>query len=85
MERQLLRSLLYSSVVLGEGKGVRVGKRTDLTCEDCYFHKAGLCALLLAAPCPTFRQDRRGELAPPLQPTLVPRPLSAFARGAAAA
>jgi len=62
-----------------------VGKRTELTCEDCYFHKAGLCALLLASPCPTFRQDRRGEMAPPLQPTLVPRPLSAFARGAAAA
>jgi hypothetical protein len=62
-----------------------VGKRTDLSCGDCYFHKAGLCALMLASPCPTFRQDRRGAMAPPLQPTLVPRPLSAFARGAAAA
>ena len=62
-----------------------MGKRTDLSCGDCYFHKAGLCALLLASPCPTFRQDRRGAMSPPLQPTLVPRPLSAFARGAAAA
>jgi hypothetical protein len=62
-----------------------MGKRTDLTCQDCYFHKAGLCALLLTSPCPTFRQDQRGILAPPLQPKLVPRPLSAFAREAAAA
>ena len=24
-------------------------------CEDCYFHRAGLCALTLETPCPTFR------------------------------
>ena len=62
-----------------------MGKRTEVTCGDCYFHKAGLCALLLASPCPTFRQDQRGAMSPPLQPTLVPRPLSAFAREVATA
>ncbi|MGH7123056.1 MAG: hypothetical protein ACREFI_01700 [Stellaceae bacterium] len=56
-----------------------MGKRGDVTCEDCYFHKLGLCALLLASPCPTFRHDHRGALVPPRQPQLVPRPLSAFA------
>ena len=62
-----------------------MGKRGDVTCESCYFHKAGLCALLLASPCPTFRLAERGVLVPPLQPQLVPRPVSAFAREVAAA
>ena len=61
-----------------------MGKR-EVTCEDCYFHKAGLCALMLEAPCPTFRSTERGVLVPPLQPQLVPRPLSAFAREVATA
>jgi hypothetical protein len=62
-----------------------MGKRGDVTCEDCYFRRAGLCALLLENPCPTFRFDARGRLVPPTQPRLVPRPLSAFAREPAAA
>ena len=62
-----------------------MGKRAEVTCEDCYFHKAQLCALLLASPCPTFRSTERGALVPPRQPQLVPRPLSAFAREAAVA
>ena len=62
-----------------------LSKRGDVSCADCYFHKAGLCALLLESPCPTFRSTERGMLVPPLQPQLVPRPLSAFAREAAAA
>ena len=62
-----------------------LGKRGDVSCADCYFRKAGLCALLLESPCPTFRHTERGLLVPPLQPQLVPRPLSAFARDAAAA
>ena len=49
-----------------------MGKR-EVTCEDCYFHKAGLCALLLESPCPTFRSTVRGVLVPPQQPRLVPR------------
>ncbi len=62
-----------------------MSKRSEVTCEDCYFRKAGLCALLLESPCPTFRHPERGVLVPPRQPQLVLRPLSAFAREAAAA
>ena len=62
-----------------------MSKRSEVTCEDCYFRKAGLCALLLESPCPTFRHAERGVLVPPRQSQLVPRPLSAFAREAAAA
>jgi hypothetical protein len=43
------------------------------TCQDCYFHRNGLCALALERPCPTFRAAER-ILAPPPQPRLVPRP-----------
>ena len=39
-----------------------MGKRVEVTCEDCYFHKAGLCALLLESPCPTFRNAHRGVI-----------------------
>ena len=62
-----------------------MAKRPDVTCDDCYFRKCGLCALLLPEPCPTFRAVDRGLMRPPAQPTLVPRPLSAFAHGAAPA
>lgn len=62
-----------------------LGKRGDVSCADCYFHKSGLCALLLETPCPTFRLAERGVMAKPLQPQLVPRPLSAFAPQAASA
>ncbi len=62
-----------------------MSKRSEVTCGDCFFHKQGLCALMLESPCPTFRQAERGALAPPRQPRLVPRPVSAFAREAAAA
>ena len=63
-----------------------MGKRLEVTCEDCFFHKKGLCALLCETPCPTFRHaERGGELAAPRQPRLVPRPVSAFAREVAAA
>ena len=62
-----------------------MGKRSEVTCMDCYFHKAGLCALMLESPCPTFRSTERGVLVPPQQPQLVPRPLSAFAAQATTA
>ncbi|MER3408687.1 MAG: hypothetical protein C4305_09505 [Thermoleophilia bacterium] len=51
-------------------------KTSGVTCEDCYFRRAQLCALDLDEPCPTFRHHKRGTLAPPLQPRLVPRPLA---------
>ena len=55
-----------------------MGKRTGVTCEDCYFRRAGLCALAVESPCPTFRLHSRGSLVPPRQPRLVPRSLGAL-------
>ncbi len=60
-----------------------MSKRTDVTCADCYFRRAGLCALPGESPCPTFRLDVRGALMPPRQPRLVPRTLGAAATHAA--
>ncbi len=45
------------------------------TCDDCYFRRAGLCALSLESPCPTFRLHTRGPLVAPKEPRLMPRPL----------
>ena len=59
--------------------GEKLTKRTELTCGDCYFRRAGLCALPTDAPCPTFRLHSRGSLVPPRQPRLVPRSLQAVA------
>jgi hypothetical protein len=50
-------------------------KNTVVTCNDCYFRRAGLCALPGDTPCPTFRAHSRGSLTPPQQPRLVARPL----------
>jgi hypothetical protein len=54
-----------------------MSKRTEATCSDCYFRRAGLCALSGETPCPTFRVHAVGKLAPPPQPRLVPRALAA--------
>jgi hypothetical protein len=54
-----------------------MNKRQQATCTDCYFRRAGLCALPGETVCPTFRADAVGKLAPPPQPRLVPRALSA--------
>ena len=54
------------------GKGT-MSKRTPATCDDCYFRRAGLCALPGDAPCPTFRAATGGQLTPPPQPRLVLR------------
>lgn len=56
-----------------------MSKKTDVTCDDCYFRRAGLCALSPERPCPTFRAARAGALSPPLQPRLVARPTAVFA------
>ena len=37
-----------------------MGKAKQVTCEDCYFRRHGLCALQLSGPCPTFRAADRG-------------------------
>ncbi|MBD0329493.1 MAG: hypothetical protein ICV64_05255 [Thermoleophilia bacterium] len=56
-----------------------MSKRTGVTCDDCYFRRAALCALPGQTPCPTFRAMTKGALAPPRQPPLVPRPARALA------
>jgi hypothetical protein len=38
-----------------------------VTCEDCFFHQNGLCALSLDEPCVTFRPDHPEGLRPPRQ------------------
>jgi hypothetical protein len=53
--------------------------RIQLTCEDCYFRREGLCALPGNTVCPTFRAVRAGTLSPPKQPRLVPRPVPVVA------
>ena len=63
-------------------KGI-MGKRIEASCSDCYFRRAGLCALPGNSPCPTFRHATAGALEPPRQPRLVPIP--AVAPGFAAA
>ena len=52
-----------------------MGKLTKASCNDCYFRRAGLCALPGETPCPTFRVATSGALTPPMQPRLVLRPL----------
>jgi hypothetical protein len=59
-------------------------RRSEVTCDDCYFRRAGLCALTENVPCPTFRAASVGSLLPPKQPQLVPRPLPHVVVGAAA-
>ena len=49
-------------------------KLAKLTCTDCYFRRAGLCALPNEVPCPTFRAYARGSLSPAQQAPLVVRP-----------
>ena len=72
------------AAALNSRQGRKLSKRNQLTCDDCYFRRAGLCALPTDAPCPTFRLNSRGSLVPPRQPRLVPRPLGDFAQVAAA-
>jgi hypothetical protein len=57
-----------------------VGQKSRcVTCNDCYFQQAQLCALRLAEPCPTFRPCVKGRIVPPKQAPLLPRTRYAFA------
>src|SRR6476619_1591945 len=56
-----------------------MSKRSTPTCADCYFRRAGLCALPGETICPTFRVQSVGTLAPPPRPRLVPRAISVHA------
>jgi hypothetical protein len=49
--------------------------RSEVTCDDCFFGRHGLCALQGNVTCPTFRAAKAGMLEPPRHPQLVPRPL----------
>ena len=60
-----------------------MSKRNATTCDDCYFRRAGLCALVVDVPCPTFRLHSRGSLVPPRQARLVARPQGHAAQPAA--
>ena len=50
--------------------------RQRATCDDCYFRRAGLCAIPGDSPCPTFRAATGRALSPPRQAPLVPRTLA---------
>jgi hypothetical protein len=60
-----------------------MSKSVKATCNDCYFRRAGLCALPTETVCPTFRLAQRGSLPPPRHPALVPRPVAAAQHAAA--
>ena len=62
-----------------------MSKFSEVSCNDCYFRCAALCALPGDNPCPTFRPATKTPLAPPRQPRLVPRPLPQLAPQPAAA
>jgi hypothetical protein len=62
-----------------------VSKHVAASCADCYFRRAGLCALAGDRPCPTFRAADPGRLEPPRQAPLVLRPLPTLAAHSAAA
>jgi hypothetical protein len=55
-----------------------MSKLAAVTCEECYFRRAGLCAIPTNTPCPTFRAHTRGSVVPPQQPRLVARPLGSL-------
>jgi len=55
------------------------------TCNDCYFRRAGLCALPGNAVCPTFRAvTAAGSIVPPRQARLVMRQAAPIAVASAA-
>jgi len=62
---------LQSASPYGDAGESNVANGTKPTCEDCYFKRAGLCALMLSSPCPTFRYHGKGSLVPPRQAALV--------------
>jgi len=62
-----------------------MGKQVEVTCGDCYFRQAGLCALALDRPCPTFRHHSKGILVPPRQAPLVAPTVHRLAVSTAAA
>ncbi len=52
---------------------------SKVTCSDCYFHGAGLCALRCEEPCPTFRVTIQSSRIPPRPSRMASRPLAEIA------
>jgi hypothetical protein len=63
----------FAKAVGLERRVLERGRKGRPTCADCYFHVNRLCALDLANPCSTFRQDGPEGLVPPRQPSLLLR------------
>jgi len=61
-----------------------MAKQAQPTCADCYFRRAGLCALRTETTCPTFRAYAHGALAPTQQARLIMPSLRLAAQHAAA-
>ena len=60
--------------ILGLARRKKKGARkSDRSCEECFFHRHMLCALDLDEPCSTFRPDEGHGLVPPRQPALLIR------------
>ena len=73
----MLRRQDRHQTATGEGlANLSMSKKIYVTCNDCYFRTAGLCALPGNEVCPTFRTVRAGLLEPPRQPQLLPRSLA---------
>jgi hypothetical protein len=53
---------------------------TRASCEDCYFHRAALCALRLEEACPTFRHHARTTLVRPEPVRVTPPTLAGTTR-----
>ena len=47
------------------------GKQCKVSCEECFFKRNGLCALMEDGPCATFRPDHPDGLRPPRQMRFV--------------
>ena len=43
------------------------GTSRKVTCDDCFFRRNGLCALVVDEPCATFRPNPRRACARPAQ------------------
>jgi len=72
--REIGQTDLSTSIHPPYSHSARMVKRREITCEDCFFRRADLCAIPGNCVCPTFRHAK-APLIPPRQPRLVQRPL----------
>ena len=64
-----------------EQRGQVTEEARKVTCDDCFFRRADLCALPGNTPCPTFRPAAKSELraTPPPPPRERSRAVAAAA------